>query len=309
MKCSYRKMIHKISRNWLLYLFLLPAVVYIIMFCYKPMTGIVIAFKDFKPRKGIAASPWAANNGFYHFTRFVHMHNFWTLIENTLSISLYSLLLFPLPIILALMMNLCEKKAVKSLTQYITYAPHFISTVVVVGMINIIFSPRTGIVSRMLNSVGLIDGYLNVLTSPAAFKHLYVWSGEWQGVGWGSIIYLAALSSVDSSLHEAAVIDGASRFQRVVHIDIPCILPTIIIMLILRMGRVMSVGYEKAYLMQNALNIPASEIISTYVYKQGLIDTQYSFAAAVGLFNSVINVILLLIFNGISRRISDTSLF
>lgn len=309
MKYRCRKLITRISRNWLLYLFLLPAVAYVIMFCYKPMTGLVIAFKDFKPRKGIAASPWAANNGFYHFIRFVHMHNFWTLIKNTLSVSLYSLILFPLPIILALMMNLCEKKSIKSITQYVTYAPHFISTVVVVGMINIIFSPRTGIVSRVLNSVGLIDGYLNVLISPAAFKHLYVWSGEWQGVGWGSIIYLAALSAVDPSLHEAAVIDGASRFQRVLHIDIPCILPTIIIMLILRMGRVMSIGYEKAYLMQNTLNIPASEIISTYVYKQGLIETQYSFAAAVGLFNSVINVILLLIFNGISRKISDTSLF
>lgn len=299
-----------ILKNWVLYLFLLPAVIYIVIFHYVPMYGLLTAFKNYKPRLGIWGSPWAKNNGFYHFLRFFRLHNFWVLIRNTSVISLYSIFVgFPLPVILALMLNCSENQYIKKTNQFVTYAPHFISTVVVVSIINVIFSPRLGIVVSVLRNLGLLKGYLNVLTSASVFPHLYVWSGIWSNVGWNSIIYLAALSSVDNQLYEAAMIDGASRLKRIWYVDLPEIIPTLVTMFILRIGNIFSTGFEKAFLMQNALNLETSEVLSTYVYKVGIVDQQYSFSTVVGLFNSVVNIVFLLIFNAISKKVADMSLF
>lgn len=300
----------KISRNWVLYLFLLPALAYILIFNYGPMYGVLIAFKNFKPIKGIWGSPFTSAYGMAHFIRFFNLDVFWTLLRNTLSLSIYSLLAgFPLPIILALLLNSGKYKRLTKTTQLITYAPHFISTVVMVGMLNVIFSPRMGIISQLVNKLGMMDGPLMVLASEGSFPHLYVLSGVWQNIGWGSIIYLAALSSVPQELHEAAIVDGATRFQRILKIDIPTIMPTMVIQLILNCGHILGVGFEKAFLMQNSLNIGTSEIISTYVYKLGVVNAQYSFSAAVGLFNSVVNFIMLLLVNRAAKAFNETSLF
>ena len=233
-----------------------------------------------------------------------------TVLINTLRISIYQLVAgFPLPVILALMINTCKYPRFKKIVQTVTYAPHFISTVVVVAIINVFFSPSTGIISNLLNSLGIIDGPLTTLTNASAFPHLYVLSGIWQSLGWNSIIYIGALSSVDPALHESAVIDGANKLQRCIHIDFPAIMPTAVILLILNCVQVMSVGFEKVFLMQNSLNLSTSEILSTYIYKQGLQQSQYSFATAVNLFNSVVNFAMLLIVNGIARARSENSLF
>ena len=300
----------KIKKNWVLYLFVLPALIYLIIFKYIPMYGVLIAFKNFKPIKGIFGSPFTDHFGLAHFIRFFNLDIFWSLIKNTLVLSLYSLLAgFPLPIVLALLINSASTKRLAKTTQMITYAPHFISTVVMVGILNLIFSPQLGIASLLLNALGIIDGPLMVLASNSSFAHLYVWSGVWQGLGWGSIIYIASLSAVPVELHEAAIVDGATRFQRVLKIDLPTILPTMVIQLILNCGNILSVGFEKVYLMQNSLNIDSSEIISTYVYKMGLQKAQYSFSSAVGLFNAVINLIMLLTVNRAARALTQTSLF
>lgn len=297
----------RILRHWELYLFLVPAIVYLIIMHYGPMYGVVIAFQDYKPRKGIGGSEWV---GLKHFIRLFEMANFGTYMKNTLILSFYSLIAsFPLPIILALAMNASKHKRTAKIVQTATYAPHFISMVVVVSMINVIFSPTTGIVSSLLNKLGIIDGQLTTLMTADAFPHLYVWSGVWQSLGWDSIIYMGALSSVDDSLHEAALIDGATKWQRIVHIDIAMILPTIVIMLILRSGSILSVGFEKAFLMQNDLNLARSEIISTYTYKMGISQGQYSFSSALGLFNSVINFAMVMLVNFISRKVTETSLW
>jgi len=299
-----------IARNWEIYLFLLPAILYMLVFVYKPMYGVLIAFKDFRASKGILGSPWAANYGFAHFLQFFRAAMFQKVLTNTLLISFYSLIVgFPLPLILALSLNASRVGWLKKTNQMITYMPHFISTVVMVGIINVMFSPQVGIIARILNETGLADGYLMVLIDKSAFIHLYVWTGVWQNMGWGSILYLAALSAVDPELHEAALCDGATRLKRVWHIDLPSILPTIIILLILNIGHLMSVGYEKIFLMQNALNESASEVISTYVFKRGLLNAEYSYSAAVGLFNNVVNIILLIMANTLARRASSTSLF
>lgn len=304
------KILNRIARNWVLYLFLAPAVTYIILFNYVPMYGVLIAFKDFKPSMGILGSPWSQSNGLHHFIRFFSLPKFWLILRNTLTLSLYSLVAgFPLPIALALLLNSTKNAKLKKTTQLITYAPHFISVVIIVGMINILFAPSAGIFSHILNTLGIIDGTLNVLLSNAAFPHLYVWTGVWQGIGWSSIIYIASLSGVSAEMHEAAIVDGATRFQRILKIDLPAIMPTMVIQLILSCGGIMSVGFEKAFLMQNSMNLEASEIISTYVYKMGLVNGEFSFSAAVGLFNSVINLILLLLVNRAARALSDTSLF
>lgn len=297
----------RIWRHWELYLFLLPAVLYLLLMHYGPMYGVVIAFQDYKPRKGITGSEWV---GLKHFIRLFNMANFGTYLKNTLVISFYSLLAgFPLPILLALSLNSCKHGRLKKVVQTSSYAPHFISMVVIVSMINVFFSPTTGVVAGILKRMGLLEGTLRVLMSPEAFPHLYVWSGVWQELGWGSIIYIGALSGVDESLHEAALIDGANKGQRIVNIDFPLIVPTIVVMLILRSGSIMSVGFEKAFLMQNSLNLSASEVISTYTYKVGIKEGQYSFSSAVGLFNSVVNFAMVMIVNQISRRVGDTSLW
>jgi putative aldouronate transport system permease protein len=294
-----------ILRNWQLYLLISPVVAYYIVFQYLPMYGIQIAFKDFIATKGIWGSPWV---GFEHFERFFHSYFFWRLIKNTLGLGLYSLAVgFPVPILLALLMNEVRAEKFKKFVQTITYAPHFLSTVVVVGMMMMFLSPRYGIINHF---IGMFGGTpINFLSEPSWFKTLFVMSDVWQTMGWSSIIYLAALAGVDSQLHEAARVDGATRLQRIWHINIPSIMPTIIILFILNIGSIMGIGFEKVLLMQNTLNLETSDIISTYVYRSGIQDAEYSFSAAIGLFNSIINFILLVTVNQISKRMSETSLW
>ena len=286
------------------YLLLIPALVYVLIFNYGPMYGIQIAFKNYKGALGIQGSPWV---GFKHFKDFFSGYYFWTLLKNTLSLSVYNLVVgFPIPIIVALILNETGPK-LKKTAQTILYAPHFISMVVLCGMIVTVFSKESGVVNTILEALGMERVYF--MGEPGAFRHLYVWSGVWQQMGWNAIIYIAALSSVDPSLHEAASIDGATRIQRIIHINIPTIMPTIIITLIMAVGNIASVGYEKAYLLQTNLNVEVSEIISTYVYKRGIVNASYSFSTAVGLFNNLINITMLCIANTVSRKVSETSLF
>lgn len=294
----------RIWRHRDFYLMLLPAVIYVIIFCYTPMYGLQIAFKDYRVSLGFSGSRWV---GLQHFINFFNGYNFWTLLKNTLLLSLYQLVVgFPIPIIVALIINELKGRY-KQVVQTVLYAPHFISTVVLVGMIVIMFSVSSGQVNTLISKLGFEKIYF--MGSPKYFRHLYVWSGVWQSMGWNAIIYLAALAGVDPGLHEAASIDGASRVQRIIHINIPSILPTIMITLILQIGRLISIGYEKVYLLQTDLNIDASEVISTYVYKRGIVNTNYSFSTAVGLFNNVINIILLILANYISKKVTKNSLF
>ena len=304
-----RETMKQLRKHWVLLLFILPAFLYVAIFNYGPMYGILIAFEEFKAHLGVAGSKWV---GLYNFRRFFNLTSFSSIIRNTILISLYSLIAgFPLPIVFALMLNSCPGQRFKKVVQTISYAPHFISMVVLCGMIHIFFSPSQGIVRRILVSLHVIspEAYLATLTSPAAFPHLYVWSGVWQGIGFGSIIYLGALSSVDQSLHEAAVVDGASKFQRVIYIDIPTILPTMVIMLILNCGQIMNVGFEKVFLLQNSMNIETSQVLSTYTYQVGVKEGQYSFSTTVSLFNSIVNFIMLVLVNSISRKVSENSLW
>lgn len=302
-----KTLVKRIAESYELYIFLLPAISLLIIFNYMPMYGILIAFKDFKPSLGIMDSSWA---GLKYFERFFSMPMFQVILKNTLVLSFYTLLAgFPLPILLALTLNSSPNERIKRVVQTITYAPHFISIVIIVGMINIFFAPSTGIVRNLLHLAGLLDGNLEVLMNRGSFPHLYVWSGVWQSIGWNSIIYLSALSGVDPSLHEAAIVDGASKLQRVRHIDFPSILPTIVILLILNSGSIMNVGFEKVFLLQNAFNLSSSEVINTYVYKIGIKEAQYSLSSAIGLFNSAINFIMIITVNKISRRMGQDSLW
>lgn len=290
---------------WQLYLLMLPAIVFIGIFCYSPMYGAQIAFRDFNLRRGIWGSEWV---GMEHFIRFWTASNFWPLLRNTLGISLYSLIAgFPIPIILAFMLNELRNLKLKKAIQMVTYAPHFISTVAICGMIVLFTSREGGLINMVLQLFG--QEAIDFMTQPQYFKTIYVISGIWQEMGWGTIIYLAALSGVDPQMVEASVIDGASRPQKIWYIDLPCILPTIVILLILRCGSLLSVGYEKILLMQNPLNMEASDVISTYVYRLGIKDAQFSFTTAIGLFNSVINLLMLSIVNMISRKASGSSLW
>lgn len=300
-KITMRKRIWK-SRYY--YLMLLPAILWLTLFEFAPLYGIQIAFKNFKMSLGITESSWV---GLYHFQSFVKSYSFKTLITNTFALSFYTLFVgFPIPILVALILNE-TKGRYKRLVQTTLYAPHFISVVVLVGMLDTMLSPSFGVVNYILEGLGMERVYF--MAEPGMFRHLYVWSGVWQGMGWGAIVYLAALSAVDPALHEAAELDGASRLQRIIHVNLPTILPTIITMLILRVGNIATVGYEKVYLMMNDLNVSTAEVISTYVYKRGLQNANYSFAAAVGLLNNVVNITMVLIANRISKKVSDTSLF
>lgn len=295
----------RIKNSRQLYLFVLPAFLVILIFSYFPMYGILIAFKDYVPTLGVLGSPWV---GLKHFKRFFDSYYFWDLLKNTLGISVYSLIVgFPLPIILALALNELKDGPWKKFSQTVTYAPNFISTVVMVGMVLAFLNPSTGIINHALGFFGI--GPISFMESPKWFKTVYVLSGVWQSTGWSSVIYLAGLAGVDTQLHEAAIVDGASRLQRIWHINLPTIRPTMVILLIMNVGSIMNVGYEKVLLMQNPLNMESSNIIATFVYQQGLLEAQYSYAAAVGLFNSVINAILLIVVNKISAKLSDTSLF
>ena len=291
--------------NSLLYLLLLPAVLYALIFLYAPMGGVLIAFKDYSPTKGIFGSPWV---GLKYFLRFFNSYNFGEIFYNTLSLSVYNLVAqFPIPIVFALLLNQMRHRRFKKVVQTVSYAPHFISMVVLVGMLNVFLSPSTGVVNALIKALGGNAVYF--LGKAELFRPVYVWSGVWQDTGRSAIIYIAALSGIEQELHEAAMVDGASKLQRTLYIDIPGIMPTAVIMLILNLGRIMSVGFEKAYLMQNTLNISASEIISTYVYKVGLLNAQFSLSTAIGLFNSVISCVLVVSVNYIARRYSDTSLW
>lgn len=294
----------RISRNWGLYLLLLPAVVLLLCFTYKPMYGVIIAFKDFKPALGIMDSPWV---GFKYFEKFFHSYQFSVTIKNTVIISLYSFLTFPLPIIFAILVNQLRTNRFKRVFQTVTYMPHFISTIVIVGLMMILLSPGSGLIGNIYRLFGAEAP--NLMGSASMFSSLYVWSDVWQHTGWDSIIYLAALSSVSPSLYEAATVDGASRWQKIRFIDIPMLIPTAVTLLILRIGGLLGVGFEKAYLLQNNLNISGSEVISTYVYKIGLLSSQYSFSAAINLFNTVINFALLILVNWISKKYSENSLW
>lgn len=298
----------KFRRSWStfeLYLMLALPIAWYVIFHYIPLYGVQIAFKDFQILQGISKSPWI---GFEHFERFFSSYYFWRLLKNTVGISLYSLLIgFPAPILLALLINEIQNNKFKKLVQNITYMPHFLSVVVLVGMITLFLSPTKGLVNLAIQALG--GSPIAFMERPEYFKTIYVLSDIWQNMGWSSIIYIAALSSIDPTHYEAAVIDGASRWQRILHISIPLILPTIIIMFILRMGRVMNVGFEKVLLMQNSLNKESSDIIATFVYQTGIVQGSYGFSAAVGLFNSVINFIFLILANYFSRRTSETSLW
>lgn len=297
----------RIARNWGLYLLLLPALTLLICFTYKPMYGVLIAFKEYKPIKGILGSAWA-DPWYKYFKKFFDSFQFKTTIRNTLVITLYSMLvMFPLPIILALGINQLKNRTYRKIFQTVTYMPHFISTVVMVGLLTLLLSPGSGLLGAVCGMLGIKAP--NFLGQPYAFKHLYVWSDVWQHVGWDSIIYIAALSSVDPSLYEAATVDGATNLQKIKYVDIPMLVPTAVIMLIMRFGSLMSLGFEKVYLMQNDLNLTASEVISTYVYKIGIINVQYSYSAAINLFSTVINFILLILVNQISKKVSDNSLW
>ena len=299
------RFLKNLRKYWQYYILLLPALAYFLIFCYGPMYGAQIAFRNFNARDGITGSAWV---GFAHFERFFRSPYFGSLLRNTFVISIYGLLAgFPLPILLALSLNELKGTKVKKLAQTVTYAPYFISTVVMCGMLIAFLNPNTGIINKLIAALG--GEPVPFLSEAALFPSIYVWSGVWQGPGWGSVIYFAALSGVDPQLLEAATLDGATRWQKIWYVNLPALMPTIVIMLIMNCGSLLSVGYEKAFLLQNALNLETSEVISTYVYKTGLVSAQYSFSTAIGLFNSVVNLILLVTVNAVSRRIGENSLW
>ncbi len=298
----------RVFQRWQLYLLLLVPVAFVLVFNYGPMAGLVIAFKNYNVRQGIFGSTWV---GLDNFKEFFTSFRFPSIMKNTLVLSLYNLVVtFPIPIIFALLLNCLHGEKYKKVVQTVTYIPYFISTVVMVGLIFQILNNRSGLYGSFYQ---LINGTIgpNILAEGPLFKHIYVWSGVWQGTGYSAIIYIAALSNVDETLHEAAVIDGASRWQRVLHIDIPTILPTASIMLILAVGNIMNMGFEKVLLMQNNLNLDYSEIISTYVYKVGLASgiNDFSLSTAISLFNSVVNFLLLILANFTSKRLSGNGIF
>lgn len=299
-----------ITTHWQLYLMLLVPVIYLAIFSYGPMVGLQIAFKEYNSLDGMFFSPWV---GLRYFQKFLTDPQFPTIMWNTFQISLYTIVVsFPLPIILALCVNLLGNQNYKKFVQLVMYAPHFISLVVLISMLNQVIDPNMGLLHNLFE---VFDAKLpNLNSNPQAFKHLFVWSGVWQNTGFSSIIYLAALSAVSMDLHEAAQIDGASRLKRVFHIDIPCIVPTMIILLIMKAGQVLSVGFEKVNLMQNELNRSQSEVISTYVYRKSFgeangFEDKFSYSTAIGLFNSIINITLIGIVNQISTKVSETSLW
>jgi putative aldouronate transport system permease protein len=292
-------------RHWQLYAMILLPVVYIGIFNYLPMYGVQLAFKRFSPSRGIAGSAWV---GLKYFQIFFTSPSCWQVVWNTLSVSVYSIAInFFFPIALAVALNETQHKGFRKTAQMITYAPYFISTVVMVGLIMQVLDPRLGIVNRIVVTLGGAE--TNFMGKPELFKSIYVWSGLWQGIGYSAIIYLAALSGVSPELQEAAIIDGCNRGQRIWNVDLPSITPTIVIMLIMSFGFVMSVGFEKVFLMQNNLNLSSSEIIATYVYKVGLINADFGFATAIGLFNSVVNVVLLVGANSIAKKMNQPGLW
>ena len=305
-KKDFKTLTRKIYRGRELYLMLALPLLYLIIFSYVPMAGLQIAFKDYTFKGGIWGSEWV---GFKHFKKFFSDRNFSTILINTLRVSVYSLAVNTfIPIILALSLNCLKHNKLKKLVQTLTYLPHFISVVVLIGMMTQMLNPIVGVYGNIVQAI-TGERAVDILGIPSAFPHLYVWSGAWQNAGFNSIIYIAALAGSDQSLHEAAQIDGASRLQRVRYIDIPTIIPTAVILLILNAGKVMTVGFEKVFLLQNSLNASYSEVISTYVYKQAFgSGSNFSYSTAIGMFNSVINLLMIVV-NKISKKVTDSSLW
>ncbi|MDR1538376.1 MAG: ABC transporter permease subunit [Clostridiales bacterium] len=296
-----------LKKNWQLYLLFLPPLVWFILFRYWPMVGVQIAFKDFRPGDTIFNAKWI---GLANFTKFFRHYLFWDLMKNTIVITLYQLAVnFPLPIIFALALNATCRDKFRKVVQYITYMPYFISTVVMVGIIMQLLNSRIGVINNIIAFLG--GARTDFMASAKLFSSVYVWSGVWQNTGWNSIIYLAALSSISQELHEAAMIDGASRLNRVIHIDLPGIAPTMIVLLIMNCGQIMNLGFEKIFLMQNSMNLRASQVISTYVYSIGLKNAppEFSYGTAIDLFNSAINLLLIVSVNKLMRRFGESSLW
>lgn len=294
-----------VRENYQLYLMLLPTLAFYLIFKYSPMYGLQIAFRNYKPARGIWGSAWV---GLENFQRFMSRDYFWQSFANSLTINIASILLtFPLPILFALMLNEVRNNKLKSAMQTITYAPHFISTVVVVAMIKLFLSPTVGVINNLRVAMGL--DVVQFMMKPECFIPIYIISDVWQGMGWSAIIYVAALSGVSPSLHESAMLDGASRLQRIWYINLPHILPTVIVMLILRTGSMLDVGFEKVFLLSNDAVLERSEVISTYVYRLGIMGGQFSLSTAVGLANNIVQFIMLAIVNYVSRRVSETSLW
>lgn len=293
------------ANNYQLYILLALVMTYFILFAYMPMFGLRMAFMDFNVVLGFERSKWV---GLKHFDKLINGPYFMTILKNTVSISVYSILAsWPFPIAFALAVNVLTNNRVKRSVQTIAYAPHFISTVVIVGMLKLFLSPSSGVVNAAIAALG--GERINFFAEAEMFSSIYVWSGIWQNTGWNAVIYIAALSGIDPQLHEAATIDGASRLKRVWHIDLPGILPTMVILTIMSFANVMGVGFEKAYLMQNNLNVSSSEVISTYSYKVGLEQMQFSFSTAVSMFNSVVTFSMLMLMNFLSKRITSISLW
>ncbi len=293
------------NSNWQFWAIIALPVIYAFVFAYIPMAGIVMAFQDYSIKKGIFGSTWV---GFKYFKQFLTSPSSVLVIKNTVILGIYSMVInFPIPILLAIAINEVGKRFFKKAVQMVTYAPYFISVVVLVGMMMQMMDLRSGIINILLGKLGL--GPVNFFGNPKMFRSLYVWSGVWQSMGYSSIIYVAALSGVSPELQEAAIVDGASRLKRILHVDIPCILPTIIIMLIFACSNIVSIGMDKVYLMQNDLNASVSEVISTFVYKVGVKNANYGFSTAAGLFQSVVSFVLLVAANTISKKVTETSLW
>ena len=293
------------SANWQFWVIIAVPIIYAIIFAYIPMAGIVLAFQDFSIRKGIFGSEWV---GLRYFKQFLTSTSSVLVIKNTLILGIYSFLAsFPVPILLAIGINEMRAKRYKKAVQMVTYAPYFISIVVLVGMMMQMMDLRSGIINVFIQKLGFSP--INFFVDPKIFRHLYVWSGVWQSAGYASIIYLAALSGVSKELQEAAIVDGANRVKRILHVDIPAILPTIIIMLIFNCASIVSIGLDKVFLMQNSLNASVSEVISTFVYKVGVVNSNIGFSTAAGLFQSVVSFVLLVIVNRVCKKITENSLW
>ncbi len=303
-KNGFLKSIRNVASWWDVYILLLPAIIVTFIFAYIPMYGVQIAFKDFSAKAGIWGSQWI---GLKHFQRFLTYPMFWRIVRNTLLISLYSLATFPLPVIFALLLNEIRYTKFKKTVQMISYAPHFISEVVLCGMIILFLNRNYGVINHFLELIGITR--IDFLSNPNYFRSIYVWSGVWQGLGWGSIIYLAALSGVSPELIEAAKIDGASRLRIIRSINIPQILPTIGILLIMRSGSLLNVGFTKIMLLQNSLNLDVSQVIASYTYEVGIAGGQFSYSSAIGLTNNIVNLLMLILVNSITKKATSIGLF
>ena len=303
MKAKSLTTLKRMKRHWQIYAILLIPLVYMLIFDYGTMYGIQIAFRDYRPGKGITGSDWV---GLKWFMKFLTDRDFGKVFWNTLVLSLYSFCTFPFPIILALIFNSIPSDKFRRSTQIISYVPHFISVTIMVGIVKMLLSPISGIYGNVYRLFGGVGYPLDFRALSGAFRHIYIWADVWQGVGWGSILYSSVLSSVPLELHEAARVDGASKLKRIIHIDIPSIMPTVGIMLILRFGGLIGAATDKVLLLQSALNLDTSEVIGTYVYKFGMNSFRnFSYGSAVGLFNTIINVALMVIVNFVSKKVSE----